>query len=198
MRARLPKLECINTKSRKFHYPSFAIMLDASIAQGEELQHFFRKLKPSNLKKEVVKRGEIGLSKWAIKQGYSHGSLISRKDIFAAIKILDHQELLKELNMAITPRHAERYDQFTRDLESLALDFKADCDDWRSHAIHALCNLSLRYHPAYTLAHLLCTKCEFPFLKKAIQSKGSLGKLTYNKILGTSAVQCRQNINALE
>jgi hypothetical protein len=198
IRARLPKPECMNTKSRKFHYPSFAIMLDASIAQGEALQHFFGNLKPSNLKKEVVKRGEIGLSKWAIKQGYSHGSLLSRQEIFTTITTLSSEELLGEIKMAITPQSAERKDQFTKDIQSLAMGFKADCEDWRSEAIQALCNLSLRYHPAYTLAHLLCTRCEFPFLKKAIQSKGSQGELVYNKIMGTSIVLCRQNINALE
>jgi hypothetical protein len=183
--AKAPNFGLVKTDNRDFHYPSFAIMLGESIAQSKCLQRYFRSLKLSSIKKDVIKRGEIGLSKWAIKQGFSHGGLMSHQDIFTLANKLSNQELLEEIKMAITPQNTQKQKQLTKDLQSLALEFKEDCKDWRSKAITSLANLSIRFHPGYTLAHMLCTKGKLPFLKKGIKSKGAKGQYVYNKILET-------------
>ena len=180
-KSRRSKMTAVN---RRFHYASFALLLSDSIAQSKDFQKFFLNLKLSSVKREVVKRGEMGLTQWAIKQGFSHGALLTRDDIAIAIKKLSQEELLEEISLAVVPKD-KWLASWKEKRQELLQDRKKESKEWRQAAVSWLESISTTYHPAYLLPHLLHSKCSYPFLKKAIIPLSDNGWPVYMKILGS-------------
>ncbi len=65
-----------DSSHRNFHYTSFAVAFGKRIVSDPDFAIFWRKLRLTNKKKRTVKRGEIGLTKWILKKGYSHASTL--------------------------------------------------------------------------------------------------------------------------
>lgn len=58
--------------SRKFHFASYVLCVGKNIVRDPKFLKFWTSMKLSNEKSRVVSRGEMGFTKWIIKNGYSH------------------------------------------------------------------------------------------------------------------------------
>lgn len=65
-----------STQNRNFHYCSFALMISGTVVNTPEFKAFWKKFPLTNNKTVTVRRGEIGLTQWVIKKGYSHASTL--------------------------------------------------------------------------------------------------------------------------
>lgn len=63
-----------STAHRNFHYASYALGFGRRILADPAFLRFWRRLQISNDKTRTVRRGEIGLSQWVLRRGYSHGA----------------------------------------------------------------------------------------------------------------------------
>ncbi len=57
---------------RRFHYCSFALGYANTITSHPAFLKFWQRFRLSNVKKRTVSRGEIGLTQWVLKHGFSH------------------------------------------------------------------------------------------------------------------------------
>ncbi len=82
-RAQIDRLEdfawTYSPAHRNYHHASFALGIAQPILRDPSFLRFWSKLDIRDSKKQTVRRGEIGLTQWAIAAGYSHGST-SRED----------------------------------------------------------------------------------------------------------------------
>jgi hypothetical protein len=67
----------------------------------------------TNIKNRTVRRGEIGLSKWVLRKGYSHCETLSIPTLACQLEKLDYEELKKVLQHLIIPE--ERFLKTIRD-----------------------------------------------------------------------------------
>lgn len=65
-----------SSNHRNFHYCSFALMMSGKLFNDKRFQRFWKSFPLTNDKTVTVRRGEIGLTKWVIQQGFSHGSTL--------------------------------------------------------------------------------------------------------------------------
>lgn len=78
---------------RSFHYASYALAIGSNILQDPSFLTFWRRYRLSNKKKRTVSRGEIGLTQWVMKRGYSHGATCSVVDLDQEIAALSSEEI---------------------------------------------------------------------------------------------------------
>jgi hypothetical protein len=64
----------INMDGPKVHYGSFALILSGSILHSRGFLKFWQKLRLSHGKTRTIKRGEIGLTQWVIRNDFSHAA----------------------------------------------------------------------------------------------------------------------------
>lgn len=61
-------------RNPNFHYASYALCIGSAILRDRRFLRYWEKLDIRNDKKRTVRRGEIGLSQWVLKSGYTHGA----------------------------------------------------------------------------------------------------------------------------
>ncbi len=85
-----------NFNNKNFHYASYALSISKKILKDETFLKFWKNLKLSNTKNVVVRRGEIALTQYVIKnKKYSHGSFINSEKLEEILKNLSEETLLK-------------------------------------------------------------------------------------------------------
>lgn len=57
-----------------FHYASYALCIGSKILNDQNFLKYWERLDIRNDKKNTVRRGEIGLTQWVLKHGYTHGA----------------------------------------------------------------------------------------------------------------------------
>jgi lipopolysaccharide biosynthesis protein len=65
----------VRPNAKKLHYGSFALSFGPAILRAKGFLVFWRRLRISGGKWRTIRRGEVGLSRWAIEAGFTHGSL---------------------------------------------------------------------------------------------------------------------------
>lgn len=98
---------------KNFHYCSFALLIRPSILKDPDFFLFWKKFPMTNIKNRTVRRGEIGLSKWVLRKGYSHCETLSIPTLARQLEKLDYEELKKVLQHLIIPE--ERFLKTIRD-----------------------------------------------------------------------------------
>jgi len=78
---------------KNFHYCSFALLLSGNVLRDKKFFKFWKNFRMTSQKNRVVRRGEIGLSQWIIKRGYSHGSTLDIAGLERALGTLDDDRL---------------------------------------------------------------------------------------------------------
>ncbi|MGI8397227.1 rhamnan synthesis F family protein [Agrobacterium deltaense] len=63
-----------STSHKNFHYASYAIGFGKRILRDPEFMRYWRKLQITNDKTRTVRRGEIGLTQWALRHDFSHAA----------------------------------------------------------------------------------------------------------------------------
>lgn len=150
------------TDNPNFHYASYALCIGKAILQDPRFLDYWRKLEIRNSKKQTVRRGEIGLSQWVLRHGYSH----------AATHEIDHlpRDLARLSNDDID-RTARELILFKDTALArirpgvLAMDHTSDAG--RAERIGLILTAVARHGSAYALALYLLRHTSFPFLKKS-------------------------------
>lgn len=88
---------------RNFHYASYALAFGGKILRDPDFLRFWKRFRLSNSKTRTVRRGEIGLSQWVIKKGYSHAATCDVHDLDLELQSLDTDDLEKVTRHLVLP-----------------------------------------------------------------------------------------------
>ena len=90
---------------RNFHYASYALAIGKAILSDPSFTSFWKSFRLSNHKRRTVRRGEIGLTQWVMRKGYSHAATCSVMNLDTEISALDNAELDDLTRHLIIPDH---------------------------------------------------------------------------------------------
>lgn len=163
---------------RNFHYASFALSLSQKIIRSESFLRYWRKLRLANQKRSVVRRGEIGLTRWAISGGYSHAMTHDLSHLDRDLDRLSDARLLQiARSLVFLPNKA-----FTK----LWTAVLAEPVYSRERVKAMILTLTARQGASYALTDYLIKDCGFPFLKKS--------PLRLNHEIPTAMVEIAENL----
>ena len=145
---------------RNFHYCSFAISMSARIFRSRGFKEFWLKFPLTNAKTRTVRRGEIGLSKWVISHGFSHGSTLDIESLDAELRALPDARLNEVFENLIIPE-----DRRLMDIKSELR--AAGTATARKELEKFVLTAVARQGVSYALADYTIRDKGFPFLKKS-------------------------------
>ncbi|MCC6942012.1 MAG: hypothetical protein IT551_10455 [Novosphingobium sp.] len=152
----------IDKGRRNFHYASYALAFSERILADPEFWSFWRRLKLTTAKNRTVRRGEIGLTRWVIRHGYSHGATDELSDLGQRLAALSDVQLDQLLQHLIILDDHEMDDCLARLLETRSV-----APDFRKRAEKLILTVTARRGAAYALAEPMIREDRFPFLKKS-------------------------------
>ena len=175
-RENLPKTINFNSDNRNFHYASYALSFSKKILNDSNFYKFWKTLRLSGTKNVVVRRGEIGLTQFIIRNKYySHGSFIDSEKLETTLKEFSRERLLKICHEVIVENKSLRIfkEKFFTDLENSS----------KNEIISFLIIIVSRQIIVFSLLKFLIEELRFPFIKKMLLKldKDSAEK-TYNII----------------
>lgn len=175
-RENLPKTINFNSDNRNFHYASYALSFSKKILNDSNFYKFWKTLRLSGTKNVVVRRGEIGLTQFIIRNKYySHGSFIDSEKLETTLKEFSRERLLKICHEVIVENKSLKIfkEKFLIDLENSS----------RNEIISFLIIIVSRQIIVFSLLKFLIEELRFPFIKKMLLKldKDSAEK-TYNII----------------
>jgi hypothetical protein len=145
----------------RLHYCSFALLLGSRILRDPDFKKFWRELKLTSDKFLTIRRGEVGLSRWVIERGYSHGETLDLTRFDRELELLDSVRLRDLVKHLIIPENAEMREEQKRLMEQPVED---------SDPV-AMCRFILwataATGPAYALPYWSLQEQKFGFLKKS-------------------------------
>lgn len=184
------------TTHRNFHYASYALGFGLKIIQNSDFLDFWKFYELRNDKTRTVRRGEIGLTQWVLKCGFSHGATFG----------------IAKLNQELDLLNASEIDQIARDLiipEDITLEaIKAevllsdpDSASGRADRVALILTAVARQASAYALPAYTLNR-GFQFLKKSplwLSSESSVAMLRLiERIEGPVGVQIRSEAQKLK
>ncbi len=153
-------------KRRNYHMSSFILWFGRDLLRDRRFMNFWRKLRVSSDKTQTVRRGEIGLSKFVRKSGYSLAPIVDLHDFPDQIDRLDPPQMrevfegllvdLPERHLALIRQHVESYD---------------GSESWREKSVQMMTALATKGHMAYMSPLLILRYMGGKFLKKALVPK---------------------------
>ena len=145
-----------------FHYGSYALCIGKAILQDPRFMDYWRKLEIRNGKKHTVRRGEIGLSQWAIRHGYSHGATHEIDQLPQELAKLSDEDLDQTARELILFR-----DTTIAGIKPRVLRTDMSTADGRNERTGLILTAVARHGSAYALALYNLRHTTFPFLKKS-------------------------------
>ena len=150
------------SKHANFHYASYALAFSKNILCDPRFINFWSTFRISNDKKHTVKRGEIGLSKWIIKNSFSHCATCEDYKLDEEIKALDNKELNDLAHKLIIPQDESLLIQLALVLQN---DYNTDLG--RVERIQIILTAVSRQATGYVMAYFNISKRNFQFIKKS-------------------------------
>ena len=150
-----------NSRNRRFHYASYALSFSNKILKDNSFFNFWKKLRLSGTKNIIVRRGEVGITQYVLKnKNYSHGSLIDSRQLKNILKNLPKEILIKIAQESIIENTSLKKfkNKFLRNLE----DFSKD------EVTAFIIILVSRQIIVFSLIKFLIEELNFPFLKKML------------------------------
>ena len=150
-----------NFNNKNFHYASYALSISKKILIEETFLKFWKNLKLSNAKNIVVRRGEIALTQYIIKnKKYSHGSFINSEKLEDILKNLSKETLLKISGETIIENTSLKKfkEKFVKNIDSFSKD----------ELISFILIQVSRQIIVFSLIKFLIEDLKFPFLKKTL------------------------------
>lgn len=95
-----------STNHKNFHYASYALGFGERILQSPAFLKYWRKLNISNDKTRTVRRGEIGLSQWVLRHGFSHGETYKVNQLDIELAKCDDDEVDRIARELVIPDDA--------------------------------------------------------------------------------------------
>lgn len=80
-------------KNLGFHYCSFALSIGHNVLSSKGFLKYWKSFRLTNNKKVTIRRGEIGLSQWIIKNGFTHGSTLDISRLNSELAGLDFSQV---------------------------------------------------------------------------------------------------------
>jgi lipopolysaccharide biosynthesis protein len=148
---------------KNFHHCSFALLLSQPALGDPRLLEFWQSFRLSRDKKRTVRRGEIGLTQWMIRHGYSHADTLDIAALDADLKDLPEARIVEILNRLIIPEDERLFAAKHSVLE----DADLKTEGWRDRAEGFILTAVARQGISYALAEFITKERKFPFLKKS-------------------------------
>ena len=148
------------TEHRNFHYASYALSLSGNILSDPRFPAFWDGYRLTDDKNRTVRRGEIGLTRWVLKNGYTTGSTLKVADLDRQLEHLSDERLARLARNVI----------LITDPDLLTVKrqiFRDEVMPDRKTAIQLLLAGAARQGAGYALADYTLRECGFPFLKKS-------------------------------
>ena len=145
-----------------FHYCSFALRISQRLLRDPGFQRFWTNFSLTNDKVEVVQRGEVGLSQWVLRNGFSHASTldIARFDAdLASLAVERIREIAQDL---VIPEERE-----LREAKAELLSRYDASEAWRTEAVRFILLTVAQTGASYALPEFTVRDKRFPFLKKS-------------------------------
>ncbi|MCL4187671.1 MAG: hypothetical protein KJZ85_08690 [Rhodobacteraceae bacterium] len=145
-----------------FHYCSFALSLGPDVLRDPGFTAFWRRLALTGNKHDTVRRGEVGLTRWALERGHSHAATLDMAGFDRAVATLPEARLRAVLSDLVIPEEpplrALKAEVIARDDGSAA---------WRAEAEAFLRAAVVRTGAAFALPAFALAEGRWPFLKKS-------------------------------
>ena len=153
-----------STDFSDFHYCSYALLVGKNILRDRAYHRYWKTYVLSEEKRKVVRRGEMGMSRFAVDNGYSHGATYDIATLPNVLETCTDEELnayahnmvflgewvMKEVLDSVLPR----------------LDARRSPAE-RQETIKLIMATSARFGISYVIPQFLHDKHRFPFLKKS-------------------------------
>ncbi|WP_298844440.1 rhamnan synthesis F family protein [uncultured Roseobacter sp.] len=143
-----------------FHYCSFALSFSNKMLGHPGFLNFWKRFPLSNSKKRTVRRGEIGLTQWALKNGFSHGATFDVGRMKQKLTQLDDIRLRRIASMLII-MDDRRMREVQQRVDVILPDLPRD------DVISFILTAAARKGVSYATAEFNIFDCGFPFLKKS-------------------------------
>jgi hypothetical protein len=101
---------------RSFHYTSYALSLSSAVLRDPDFLRFWKRFRMSRVKRATVRRGEIGLTQWALRRGHTHAQTCPIDTLDRALEQLDDAQLERVLDRLVTLED-ERLEQHKLELQ---------------------------------------------------------------------------------
>tara|TARA_B100001093_G_scaffold244203_1_gene233843 strand:+ start:371 stop:1474 length:1104 start_codon:yes stop_codon:yes gene_type:complete len=148
----------IDKNTRNFHYASYALGFSEKILQDKNFFDFWNNIRLTKIKNKVVRRGEIGLTRWVIKNNYSHGSWIETEKVIEDFFALSKDKLL-EISSDLSVENGQTL-EVKRYYSNIINELS------KKEIINFLYFHISRYNLAYSLTNYLVKDLGFSFIKK--------------------------------
>lgn len=153
-----PEVWTYSPQANNFHYQSYAVSFSGRAIRDPAFLKFWTTYPLTNSKDLTVRRGEIGLSQWAISQGWSTSSTYPIEQMDLLVKPLSESRLREIAERLIVLGNPE----FLA-LKHRVLKEKTDKESLRQMILAAARCLGVAYAtPEFNLREM-----QFPFLKKS-------------------------------
>lgn len=148
------------TDHRNFHYCSYALSFGARMIRHPGFLRYWKTYPLSNSKKRTVRRGEIGLTQWALRNGMTHGATLDIAHMDQHLSRLD-EDRLRQIAAALIVMDDRRMRQVQTGIDGkLAQMSKKD-------VIGFILTAAARKGVSYATAEFNIFEAGFPFLKKS-------------------------------
>ncbi len=188
----------IDPNLRNFHYTSFALSIGPKLLSDPGFVRYWKQFPLTEVKNKVVRRGEIGLTKFVVKNGFSHGST------YDLLKLPEMLSTCSDEEINYFAQNLLFLDDLVTDQAKMRLLPTMDATISAPHRealIQFIMTISARIGVAYVLPEFLIRKNHFPFFKKSlagINRKNSDIILNISKNLeGDGAAEIREEILAI-
>ncbi|WP_299961970.1 rhamnan synthesis F family protein [uncultured Roseobacter sp.] len=151
-----------STNSRRFHYASYALCIGPAILRDPRFFAFWQNYNLTNNKHLTVRRGERGLTRWVVSNGFTHGATFEIDQFASEIKGMSDQEVDRIARELIIFDNAI-LEKARKDV--LQLDPSSEAG--RKDRLSLILAVTSRCAPAYALPGYSLRHRGFQFIKKS-------------------------------
>lgn len=152
----------INKRRRHFHYASFALSFSAKVLKDSGFRKFWQLLRLTDDKNVTVRRGEMGLTRWIVRHGYTHSATTELTDFPSLLAGLPDGELRTMFDRLISVNDPDM-EKFREFFSQQLGNGKISRPEFEKMII---CSVA-RQGAGYAIADFLVNRQSFPFLKKS-------------------------------
>ncbi|MEM9585612.1 MAG: rhamnan synthesis F family protein [Pseudomonadota bacterium] len=143
-----------------FHYCSFAISFSRKVIEHPTFFQFWKRFPLTNKKKRTVRRGEIGLTAWALKHNFSHAETSGINQLKNRLDQYDSAQL-KEIAQSMIILGDNAMKQIKAD--TVTQPCQMSSSEWKK----LILTIVARQGASYALAHYNVIEQDYFFLKKS-------------------------------
>jgi len=167
----------IETAAADFHYCSFALSFGPAILRDPDFLTFWRRMRLTDRKVQIVERGEVAISRWAIGRGHRHKSCWDLQGLAERLAGQDLDRLVLLIDALIIPE-----DRALRERRA-AFRASAAVQD-KTAVVNFLLEVIALTGPAYALPAWTVDEDGFGFLKKSPLRLDQQGRACTLALLG--------------